>query len=120
MLRWLLREEGLQTGRRHVKTLMQKMGIEAVHRRLNTSKPAPRHKIDRYRLRKPAVTRPSQVRSMDLTYIPMVRGIVYFCAVLDWFSRRVLSWRLSITMKAAFRMKAAEEALARSHSVNIS
>ncbi|MEW9616246.1 IS3 family transposase [Shinella sp. S4-D37] len=113
MLQGLLRGEGLETGRRHVATLMKKMGIEAIYRRPNTSKPAPGHKIYPYLLRKLAVTRPNQVWAMDLTYIPMARGFVYLCAVVDWFSRKVLSWRLSITMEAAFCIEAVEEALAR-------
>ncbi|WP_186806533.1 IS3 family transposase [Rhizobium leguminosarum] len=113
MLQGLLKAEGLQTGRLHVATLMKKMGIEAIYRRPNTSKPAPGHKVYPYLLRKLAVTRPNQVWAMDLTYIPMARGFVYLCAVVDWFSRKVLSWRLSITMEAAFCIEAVEEALAR-------
>nr|WP_245416679.1 IS3 family transposase [Pseudochrobactrum asaccharolyticum] len=113
MLQGLLRGEGLETGRLHIATLMKKMGIAAIYRRPNTSKPAPGHKIYPYLLRKLAVTRPNQVWAMDLTYIPMARGFVYLCAVVDWFSRKVLSWRLSITMEAAFCIEAVEEALAR-------
>ncbi|WP_200953640.1 IS3 family transposase [Rhizobium sp. Root483D2] len=113
MLQGLLRGEGLETGRLHVATLMKKMGIEAIYRRPNTSKPAPGHKIYPYLLRKLAVTRPNQVWAMDLTYVPMARGFVYLCTVVDWFSRRVLSWRLSITMEAAFCIETVEEALAR-------
>ncbi|WP_199823561.1 IS3 family transposase [Labrenzia sp. OB1] len=113
MLQGLLNGEGLSVGRLHVATLMKKMGIEAIYRRPNTSKPAPGHKIYPYLLRKLAVTRPNQVWAMDITYIPMARGFVYLCAVVDWFSRRVLSWRLSITMEAAFCIEAVEEALAR-------
>ncbi|NHT77643.1 IS3 family transposase [Rhizobiaceae bacterium CRRU44] len=113
MLQGLLRGDGLETGRLHVATLMKKMGIEAIYRRPNTSKPAPGHKIYPYLLRKLSVTRPNHVWAMDLTYIPMARGFVYLCAVVDWFSRRVLSWRLSITMEAAFCIEAVEEALAR-------
>lgn len=113
MLRGLLRGEGLQTRRPHVATLMKKMGIEAIYRRPNTSKPAPGHKIYPYLLRKLTVTRPNQVWAMDLTYVPMARGFVYLCAVVDWFSRRVLSWRLWITVEAAFCIEAVEEALAR-------
>ncbi|SCX35641.1 putative transposase OrfB [Agrobacterium rosae] len=101
------------TGRLHVATLMKKMGIEAIYRRPNTSKPAPGHKIYPYLLRKVEVTGPNQVWAMDITYVPMARGFVYLCAVVDWFSRKVLSWRLSITMEAAFCIEAVEEALAR-------
>ncbi|MBR8591400.1 IS3-like element ISKpn11 family transposase [Acinetobacter baumannii] len=113
MLQGLLRGEGTEVGRLHVATLMKKMGIEAIYRRPNTSKPAPGHKIYPYLLRKLAVTRPNQVWAMDITYVPMARGFVYLCAVVDWFSRRVLSWRLSITMEADFCIEAVEDALAR-------
>jgi putative transposase len=99
MLQGLLKADGLAAGRLHVATLMKKMGIEAIYRRPNTSKPAPGHKVYPYLLRKMAVTRPNHVWAMDITYIPMARGFVYLCAVVDWFSRRVLSWRLSITMR---------------------
>ena len=113
MLRDLLNAEGAKIGRRHVATLMRRMGIEAIYRRPNTSKPAPGHKVYPYLLRDLPVTRPDQVWAMDLTYIPMKRGFVYLAAVIDWFSRRVLSWRLSITMEAAFCVETLEEALAR-------
>ncbi len=114
MLQGLLRGEGPEAGRLHVATLMKKMGIEAIYRRPNASKPAPGHKIYPYLLRKLAATRPNQVRAMAITYVPMARGFVYLCAVVDWFSRRVLSWRLSITMEANFCIEAVEEALVRS------
>ncbi|WP_131120261.1 IS3 family transposase [Lichenihabitans psoromatis] len=113
MLRDLLAREGITVGRLHVATLMKRMAIEAIYRRPNTSKPAPGHKIYPYLLRKLPVTRPNQVWAMDITYVPMVRGFVYLAAVVDWFSRRVLSWRLSITMQADFCIEAVEEALAR-------
>jgi putative transposase len=112
MLRRLLAIEGSQVGRRHVKTLMVRMGIEALYRRPRTTKPEPGHKIYPYLLRGVAVTRPNQVWAMDITYIPMARGFVYLAVVLDWFSRRVLSWRLSITMEAAFCVETLEDALA--------
>ena len=113
MLRDLLVAEGFTIGRRHVSTLMKRMGLEALYRKPNTSKPAPGHKIYPYLLRELPVTRPDQVWAMDLTYIPMARGFVYLAAVVDWFSRRVLSWRLSITLEAAFCIEALEEAIAR-------
>jgi len=112
MLRDLLNVEGVAIGRRHVATLMKRMGIEAVYRRPNTSKPAPGHQIYPYLLRDLPVTRPDQVWAMDITYVPMARGFVYLAAVIDWFSRRVLAWRLSITLEAAFCVEALEEALA--------
>jgi putative transposase len=113
MLQGLLVAEGRKIGRRHVKTLMQRMGIEALYRRPRTTKPEPGHKIYPYLLRGAAITRPNQVWAMDITYIPMARGFVYLAVVLDWFSRRVLSWRLSITMEAAFCVETLEDALAR-------
>src|SRR5215204_6827730 len=113
MLRDLLVTEGLMVGRLHVSTLMKRMGIEALYRKPNTSKPAPGHQIYPYLLRKLSVTRPNQAWAMDITYIPMARGFVYLAAVVDWFSRRVLAWRLSITLEATFCIEAVEEALAR-------
>ena len=113
MLRDLLRGEGIEIGRQHVATLMRRMGIEAIYRRPNTSKPAPGHKIYPYLLRSVSIGRPNQVWAMDITYIPMARGFVYLAAVVDWFSRRVLAWRLSITLEVEFCLEAVEEALVR-------
>ena len=113
MLQSFLVREGYRIGRRHVATLMKRMGIEALYRRPNTSKPAPGHTIFPYLLRKLPVTRPNQVWATDITYIPMARGFVYLVAVIDWFSRKVLAWRLSITLDTAFCIEAVEEAIAR-------
>jgi putative transposase len=113
MLRDLLVAEGSMIGRRHVKTLMTRMGIEALYRRPRTTRPEPGHKIYPYLLRGMEITRPNQVWAMDITYIPMTRGFVYLAVVLDWFSRRVLSWRVSITMEAAFCVETLQEALAK-------
>ncbi|HEX6826164.1 MAG TPA: IS3 family transposase [Nitrospiraceae bacterium] len=113
MLRGLLVSEGIAIGRRHVKTLMRRMGIEALYRRPRTTKPEPGHKIYPYLLRGMEITRPNHVWAMDLTYIPMARGFVYLAVVLDWASRRVLSWRLSITMEASFCVATLEDALAK-------
>src|SRR5271166_4089632 len=113
MLRDLLNAERVVIGRQHVATLMKRMGIEAIYRKPSTSKPAPGHKIYPYLLRNVPVIRPNQVWAMDLTYIPMARGFVYLAVVLDWFSRRVLSWGISITMEAAFCVETLEHALAR-------
>ncbi|MGY3116116.1 putative transposase [Bradyrhizobium sp. S3.14.4] len=113
MLRGLLAAEGCKIGRRHVKTLMRRMGIEALYRRPRTTRPEPGHKIHPYLLRGMEITRPNQVWAMDITYIPMERGFVYLAVVLDWATRRVLSWRLSITMEAAFCVETLEDALAR-------
>jgi putative transposase len=113
MLRDLLRGEGVAIGRELVTTMMRRMGLEAIYRKPNTSKAALGHKIHPYLLRGLAIERPNQVWAMDITYIPMARGFVYLAAVVDWFSRRVLSWRLSITMDVDFCLEAVEEALAR-------
>jgi putative transposase len=111
MLKGLLAAEGSQVGRRHVKTLMRRMGMEALYRRPRTTKPEPGHKIYPYLLRGKEITRPNQVWAMDITYIPMARGYVYLAVVLDWASRRVLSWRVSITMEAAFCVETLQDAL---------
>ena len=113
MMAALLANQGVDVGRRHVRTLMKKMGIEAIYRKPNTSKPAVGHKIYPYLLRKLKVERPNQVWATDITYIPMAKGFVYLTAVVDWFTRRVLTWRLSITMEAEFCVEALQEALAR-------
>jgi transposase InsO family protein len=90
---------------------MKRMGIEAIYRKPNTSKPEPGHKIYPYLLRKLPITRPNQVWAMDITYIPMARGFIYLAAVLDWLARRVLAWRVSITLEADVCIDAVEEAL---------
>ena len=108
-----INENRYKIGRRHVTTLMRKMGIEAVYRRPNTSKPAPGHRIYPYLLRGLTIDRPNHVWATDITYIPMARGFVYLCAVMDWFARRILSWRLSNTMEAEFCVEVLEEALSR-------
>jgi putative transposase len=113
MLKDFLSAEGCQIGRRHVKTLMRRMGIEALYRRPRTTKPESGHKIYPYLLRGMDIARPNQVWATDITYIPMARGHVYLAVVLDWFSRRVLAWRVSITMEAAFCVETLEDALAR-------
>ena len=120
MLKGLLAAEGSKIGRRHVKTLMRRMGIDALYRRPRTTKPEPGHKIYPYLLRGKEITRPNQVWAMDITYIPMARGFVYLAVVLDWFSRRVLSWRVSITMEAAFCVETLQDALAKHGKPEIS
>ena len=113
MLRDLLRGEGVEIGRCRIRTMMKRMGIEAIYRRPNTSKAAPGHRIYPYLLRGLVVDRPNQAWAMDITYIPMARGFVYLAAVVDWFSRRVLAWRVSIDMAVGFCLEAVEEALVR-------
>ena len=111
MLRDLLAAEGSKTGRRHVRTLMKRMGIEAIYCRPRTSAPAPSHKIYPYLLRGLTIDRSNQVWASDITYIPMARGFLYLAGVMDWFARRILAWRLSITLDADFCIDALEEAL---------
>jgi putative transposase len=113
MLRDLLAAEGSKIGRRHITTLMQRMGIEAIYRRPNTSKPAPGHRIYPYLLRGLTIDRPNHVWATDITYIPMARGFLYLTVVMDWCTRRILAWRLSNTMEASFCVDAVEEALAK-------
>ena len=113
MLRDMLVREGVSIGRRHVRKLMKKMGIEAIYRRPNTSKTAPGHKIYPYLLRSLKIERANQVWAMDITYIPMMRGFIYLSAVVDVFSRRVLSHRISITLETEFCIEALQEALER-------
>ena len=113
MLRDLLNREGIEVGRKHVATLMARMGIEALYRKPNTSRKHPGHKVYPYLLRGMRIDRANQVWAMDITYIPMARGWVYLAAVVDWASRRVLAWRVSITMDTAFCIEALEEACAR-------
>jgi putative transposase len=113
MLRDLLNGEGLEVGRRHVATLMRKMGIQALYRKPNTSKKHPRHPVFPYLLRGMTIDRANQVWAMDITYIPMARGFVFLTAGLDWHSRRVLAHRLSITMEADFCVEALQEAIAK-------
>lgn len=113
MLRDLLNGDGVKVGRKHVRTLMKLMGIHALYRKPSTSKPTPGHKVYPYLLRGLTIARSNQVWAMDITYIPMTKGFVYLAAVMDWYSRRVLAWRISNTLSTDFCIEAAEEALAR-------
>jgi putative transposase len=113
MLRDLLRSEGFAVGRKHVGTLMGKMGIEALYRRPNTSRAHPAHPVYPYLLRGLAIERANQVWTLDITYVPMARGFVYLVAVMDWHSRKVLGWRLSITMDVEFCVAALQDAITR-------
>ena len=119
MLRDLLALRGIDIGRRHVRTLMRRMGIEALYRKPNTSRRHKAHKIYPYLLRNVKVTRPNQAWAMDITYIPMARGFIYLAAVVDWYSRRVLAWNVSITMDVQFCLDTVQEALDRYPSPEI-
>jgi putative transposase len=106
----VLRREGWAVNRKRAKRLMRVMAIEAIYQKPNTSKGHPDHKVYPYLLRGLTIDRPNQVWCADITYIPMAKGFVYLVAVMDWFSRRVLSWRLSITMETDFCVEALREA----------
>jgi putative transposase len=113
MLRDMLRAAGHVIGRKHVTTLMRKLGIEALYRRPNTSRRHAAHRIYPYLLRGLPITRPNHVWAMDITDLPMKRGFVYLAVVLDWATRRILSWRLSNTLTADFCVEALEQAIVR-------
>jgi len=106
-----LKSQGQRVNRKRVRRLMCVMGLKAIYRRPRTSKPAAGHKIYPYLLSGLKITRPNQVWAADITYIPMARGFLYLVAIIDWYSRYVLSWRLSNTLDAGFCVEALEEAL---------
>jgi putative transposase len=112
MTAWL-RTQGYRVNRKRVRRLMQVMGLQAIYRRPNTSKPAPEHKVYPYLLKGLEINRVNQVWTADITYIPMARGFLYLVAIMDWHSRYVLAWRLSNTMEVGFCMEALEEALSK-------
>ena len=112
MTAWL-RNHGHQVNRKRVRRLMQLIGLEAIYRRPNTSKPNPGHKVYPYLLRRLEINRVNQVWATDITYIPMARGFLYLMAIMDWHSRYVLAWRLSNTLEVDFCEAALEEALSK-------
>ena len=112
MAAWL-RGQGHPVNRKRVQRLMRRMGIEAIYRRPNTSRPNSRHKVYPYLLRGLQIDKVNQVWATDITYIPMSRGFMYLVCVMDWHSRYVVSWRLSNTLEADFCVDALEEALSR-------
>jgi putative transposase len=111
MLRDMLKREGHFIGRRHTRTLMRKMGITALYRKPSTSRRHPSHPIYPYLLKNLKIERRNQVWAADITYIPMKRGFVYLCVVMDWATRRVLSWRVSNTLSTDFCIEAVHEAV---------
>ena len=113
MLRSLLKRQGQCVGRRHVRTLMQRMGVRALYCQLSTSARHPQHKVYPYLLRNKPVVYSNQVWAMDITYVRMHKGWLYLCAVVDWYSRKVLAWRLSNTMDVQFCVDAVQEAITR-------
>jgi putative transposase len=114
-LRDLLNRDGFEVGRKHVGTLMRKMGIRALYRQPKTSVPGsgPQHRVYPYLLKNLAIERANQVWAADITYLPMAKGFLYLVAIMDWASRRVLAWRTSNTLTADFCIDALQEALAR-------
>ena len=112
MTAWLS-NHGHQVNRKRVRRLMQLIGLEAIYRRPNTSKPNPGHKVYPYLLRGLEINRVNQVWATDITYIPMARGFLYLVAIMDWHSRYVLAWRLSNTLEVDFCVAALEEALSK-------
>jgi len=109
----LRKRHGIVLGRGKIRSLMRRMGLHAIYRRVNTSKPHPGHRKYPYLLRGVKVTHPNQVWSTDITYIKLRGGFVYLCAVIDWYSRYVLSWRLSTSLDSGFCIEAVQEAIAR-------
>ena len=108
-----LLRDGISGGRRRVRRLMRKLGLWAVRPKRNTSKRHPEHQVYPYLLRGRTIDQPNQVWAADITYIPMQQGFLYLVAIIDWATRRVLSWRLSNTLTAGFCVEALSEALAR-------
>ena len=106
-----LKSQNILVNRKHIRRLMRIMGIKAIYRHPRTSKPAPGNKIFPYLLRGIEITRPNQVWCADITYIPMARGFMYLVAIMDWYTRYVVSWRLSNTMDSDFCVEALKEAL---------
>lgn len=113
MLARLLRREGIKVGRRHVGSLMKRMGVEALYCKPSTSRPDKQHKVWPYLLRGMTINRANHVWALDTSYIPMARGFVYLTAVVDWASRKVLAHRVAITLEAIHAVEALEEAFAK-------
>ncbi len=109
MTAWL-QQEGYPVNRKRVQRLMRLMGIEAIYQKPNSSKPHPEHRVYPYLLNGLTIDRPNQVWATDITYIPMPKGFLYLVVIMDWYSRKVLSWRLSNTMDVDFCVEALEEA----------
>ncbi len=112
MTAWL-RRQGHEVNHKRIRRLMRLMGLEAIYPKPKTSRPHPEHKVYPYLLRNLKIDRPNQVWAADITYIPMSRGFMYLVAVMDWHSRKVLSWRVSNTLDTDFCVQAVEEAISR-------
>ena len=114
-----LKTQGYQVNRKRVQRLMRTMGLEAIYRRPRTSQPVPGHKVYHYLLRGVEINRVNQAWTADITYIPMAKGFLYVVAIMDWYSRYVLSWRVSNTLEADFCVDALEEALSKGQARGI-
>src|SRR6478736_10000905 len=114
-----LRREGYTVGRKRIRRLMAKMGLAPIYQRPRTTVPNPEHRVFPYLLRDLAIDRPNQVWCADITYLPMRRGFLYLVAIMDWFTRKVLAWRVSNTLEADFCVEALDEALHRFGSPEI-
>ena len=112
-IRRQLRRQGIRANRKRIQRLMRLMGIEALYPKPRTTRRHPGHKLYPYLLKDLAITRPNQVWAADITYIPMNRGFMYLVVIMDWYSRKILSWRLSNTMESDFCVQALQEALSR-------
>jgi len=112
-MRNYLRRLGFKVNRKRVQRLMRLMGLEAIYPKPKTSRPHPEHRVYPYLLRNLNINRPNQVWASDISYIPMNRGFMYLVAVMDWYSRKVLSWRVSNTLDADFCVEAVEDAIGR-------
>jgi putative transposase len=108
-----LERQGIIVNRKKVQRLMRLMGIEAVYPKPRTSRPHPEHKVYPYLLRGLTINRPNQVWATDITFLPMAKGFMFLVAIMDWHSRKILSWRISNTLETAFCIDALKEALSR-------
>jgi len=116
---WHLRNEGHLVNEKRIRRLMRLMGLMPIYQKPNTSRPAKGHKIYPYLLKGLRVTRPNQVWAADITYIPMRRGFLYLVAIIDWYTRKVLAWRVTNTLEADFCVEALNEAMVRYGSPEI-
>lgn len=110
-MRTFLQRLGYKINRKRVQRLMRQMGLRAIYPKPKTSKKHPRHRVYPYLLRKLTINRPNQVWCADITYVPLAKGFMYLVAIMDWYSRKVLSWRLSNTLETAFCIDALEDAI---------
>jgi putative transposase len=113
------KRQGQKVNRKRIQRLMRLMGLEAIYPKPRTSRPHPQHRVYPYLLRDLTINRPNQVWAADITYVPMARGFMYLVAIMDWHSRKILSWRVSNTLEPSFCVEALQEALERYGSPEI-